>query len=207
MKIIILATIAALVGDSARAGAIQKGALKVTVCLKRIGNPVPIYHARSIASEMYSEIGVKIDWRSSGCSYKEPDAVIIELTDDTPATLLSGALAYALPYERVHIRVFLDRVRDAVGPDVEPYLLAHVLAHEIGHILQGVSQHSETGIMKARWTSEDYKRMVVNPLPFTEEDVRLIHSGVEGRAVRLLAANAHEEAARLPSVQSKNSSH
>jgi hypothetical protein len=81
-----------------------------------------------------------------------------------------------------------------------------VLAHEIGHVLQGIERHSETGVMMAKWTSEDYKQMVVKPLAFTEEDVILIHNGMEGRAVQLLAMNANKKAAEQPSAQSKNPS-
>lgn len=210
MKIVSVATMAALVGSSVWAGAIpNQNAGKVTVCLGGIKNykdQFPIYKARSVVSEMYSEIGVTIDWRPRGHSCQAPEAVIIELTDGTPTTLVPGALAYTLPYERVHIRVFLDRVKESVGPDTVPYLLAHVLAHEIGHVLQGIDRHSETGVMMAKWTSGDYKRMVARPLAFTEEDVTLIHSGMEGRAVRLLAMNANEKAAEHLSAQSKNPS-
>ena len=111
--------------------------------------------------------------------------MIIRFTGDTPATLLPGALASALPYERIHIRVFLDRVKEAVGPGAMPFLLGHVLAHELGHLLQGIDRHSETGVMKAQWDLDDYKRMVSSPLAFTDEDVILIHRGMDGRAARL----------------------
>jgi hypothetical protein len=153
--------------------------------MARVASPVAFYQTRTIASKIYSEIGVKIDWRSRGASCTAVDAVIIEFTENTPAALQPGSLACALPYERVHIRVFLDRVRESVGPDAVPYLLGHVLVHEIGHLLQGIDRHSETGVMKAYWDVDDYKRMVASPLPFTDEDVRLIHHGMEGRAAQL----------------------
>jgi hypothetical protein len=35
--------------------------------------------------------------------------------------------------------------------------------------------------MKANWTGEDYQRMAWKPLPFTDEDVRLIQSGLKVR--------------------------
>jgi len=35
-------------------------------------------------------------------------------------------------------------------------LLGHVMAHEVGHILQGTTQHSESGIMR-RWTGQDFR--------------------------------------------------
>jgi len=186
MKIMGVATVAVLVGVGVCDGAIpQQDARRVTVCMERVASPVVFYQARAIASKMCSEIGVKIDWRSRGASCTAVDAIVIEFTDNTPAALLPGAMACALPYERIHIRVFLDRVREAVGPDAMPYLLGHVLVHEIGHLLQGIDRNSETGVMKARWDADDYKRMVSSRLPFTEEDVRLIHDGMQGRAARL----------------------
>jgi hypothetical protein len=186
MKIMSVATMAVLVGVGVCDGAIpQQDARRVTVCTARVASPVAFYQARTIASKMYAEIGVKIDWRSRGASCTAVDAVIIEFTENTPAALLPGSLACALPYERIHIRVFLDRVKETVGPAAMPYVLAHVLVHEIGHLLQGINRHSETGVMKAQWDVDDYKRMVASPLPFTEEDVRLIHDGLEGAAAQL----------------------
>ena len=69
-------------------------------------------------------------------------------------------------------------------------VLAHVLVHEITHILQGLSRHSESGVMKARWDSQDFAQMSWKPLPFTAEDVDLIQRGLAARDARsLLASN------------------
>jgi hypothetical protein len=80
----------------------------------------------------------------------------------------------------VHISVFYDRIQEAVQPDLTPNLLAH----EITHILQGTCRHSATGVLKARWTFEDYRIMRFRPLRFTEEDIQLIHFGIAARAQR-----------------------
>lgn len=58
-------------------------------------------------------------------------------------------------------------------------LLGHVLAHEITHILQGIDRHSQEGVMKAHWTTEDIVQMARQPLPFEQKDVMLIHRGLE----------------------------
>ena len=47
-------------------------------------------------------------------------------------------------------------VRGATEPELTPNVLANVLVHEITHILQGPCWHSDTGVMKARWTHTDY---------------------------------------------------
>lgn len=190
-----LATAMTILGVNLWAGQPIQDAPGVTVCLMGAWkDTLSVYHALSFASRMYSQIGVTIDWHSNGNPCSAPEAVNIELTDRTPATLLPGALAYALvPYKGIHIRVFLDRVQDAVNAETRPYLLAHVLVHEIGHVLQGDSRHSETGVMKAHWTTEDYNHMAFRPLTFTAEDLVLIHKGIKERTPWILAKKARAE--------------
>ena len=65
-------------------------------------------------------------------------------------------------------------------------LLAHVMAHEIAHVLQGINRHSESGILKARWSDGDCARLASLPLLFTHEDAILIHRGLEERGARLV---------------------
>jgi hypothetical protein len=91
---------------------------------------------------------------------------------------MPGALAYALPYEGTHITVFYDRIAKGAYPST---VLAHVMVHEITHLLQGIGRHSETGVMKARWTVRDMIGMGMTPLPFTREDVDLIYLGLGKR--------------------------
>jgi hypothetical protein len=78
--------------------------------------------------------------------------------------------------------LFYDRVLAAVGSTVTPYLLGHVLAHEIVHMLQGVEQHSASGLMKARWDNGDYLDMQHTHLKLTQDDLNLIDCGLSQRA-------------------------
>jgi len=71
-------------------------------------------------------------------------------------------------------------------------LLGHVLVHEITHVLQGVSRHSEEGVMKARWNIPDFRAMEAHPLPFDRLDVLLIHAGVRRSTVGEPLASANE---------------
>jgi hypothetical protein len=57
-------------------------------------------------------------------------------------------------------------------------LLAHLIAHEVTHVLERVSRHSETGLLKAHWTSRDYAEMDRHPLAFTADDIVLIQLGL-----------------------------
>jgi hypothetical protein len=36
-----------------------------------------------------------------------------------------------------------------------PTLLGHAIAHELGHLFLGTNSHSPTGLMRARWQSDD----------------------------------------------------
>jgi hypothetical protein len=150
-----------------------------TVCVEGHAG-FTLSRAESIASEMFASIGVGIDWRPSlhDCPV---EGIKISFSDVTPQALLPGALAYALPYEGTHVRVFYGRIQQ-LEPGSIPAVLAHVMVHEITHILQGVSRHADSGVMKAYWDHTDFSEMVRKPLPFTEEDVYLINKGLAARA-------------------------
>jgi hypothetical protein len=62
------------------------------------------------------------------------------------------------------------------------------MVHEITHMLQGINEHSAEGIMKARWTQDDFSRMIAKPLPFSDRDVEMIYRGLAARTARLRAA-------------------
>jgi hypothetical protein len=154
---------------------------EITVCMQTQASIID-HGAQAIASQIFGGIGVRLEWQHTQRSCLDaPDAIIINLMNHTPRDYRPGALAFALPYEGVHIVVFYDRIVKSLGPRRGASLLAHVLAHEITHLLQGVSRHSETGVMKAYWELDDYERMAWQPLSFTAADVKLIRLGLEKR--------------------------
>jgi hypothetical protein len=163
-------------------GANEGNDRKVMVCMEHGTDAITVSRAQAIASRMFGEIGVKIEWY--GHSPCPAEALRISLSIGTPASLLPGALAYALPYEGTHIVVFYDRVQRGVARQDVQVLLAHVLVHEITHIVEGVSRHSASGVMKARWSRADVTEMLCKPLGFAEEDVTLIHDGLDAQASR-----------------------
>jgi len=97
--------------------------------------------------------------------------------------------------------VFYDRITETVGAVTLPHLLAHVLVHEITHILEGVARHSETGVMKAHWTSEDYRKMGGHHLPFAPEDVELIQLGMKSRLAMKTQTGRLQAAAVPPGLR------
>jgi hypothetical protein len=62
--------------------------------------------------------------------------------------------------------------------------------------IQGIVRHSESGIMRAHWTSADYAAMEQSPLPFAPTDIQLIQTGLAQRAARF-----GQQALRSPSKQ------
>ena len=153
----------------------------VTVCLSPGANAAILYRGQAAASQILKQAGIRIEWRADeGACVAAGIGIVVTVSLATPEDRHPGALAYAMPFEGTHIVLFYDRVRHAVRPSIAPFLVGHVLAHEIAHILQGISRHSADGIMKAHWDAGDYARMDCGQLNFTEEDIRLIHSGLKG---------------------------
>jgi hypothetical protein len=190
MKIMMMAAL--LAGMGVEAG--EAAEPVVTVCMES-GVAYEVGRAQMITGQMFADIGIKIDWHKVNKCPEGTDGIIhVKLDTGVPPNRFPGALAIALPYEGVHIQAFMDRIRESVTPKIEPILLAHVLAHEITHILQGVSRHSESGVMKATWDQMDFEKMAWKPLTFTEEDVKLIRFGLQAwsaeKARTQLAANS-----------------
>jgi hypothetical protein len=185
MRILGVMTMALVMAASACAGeASQRMDRRVTVC-SGMGTDFAIPRAQQIAAGMFAGIGVRIDWKSERAC--PPDAIRISFSQQTDRDFMPGSCAYAKPYEGIHIVVFYDRLRQGGQPNRLPGVLAHVMVHEIAHILQGVHRHSESGVMKAVWTTDDFNEMAFKPLPFTQIDVDLIHNGLDAREIRMAA--------------------
>jgi hypothetical protein len=188
MKIIALAALVIMADKGAEARKLKdhilkNGAETVQICSNRTVDNRPNWAAQSIASRIFADIGVGIEWRHAGSC--PAGALRISFSDQAPANLMPETLAYALPYEGSHIVIFYDRVQArAPGPRNFPVLMAHVMAHEVTHVLEGISRHSEEGVMKAHWTQNDCTSMLWKPLKFADEDIALIHSGLARRAAR-----------------------
>jgi hypothetical protein len=184
---------AAMVGRTCWAGAVPADEPQVMACMAPTADIRLEKRAKAVSSAIFAGIGVKILWHSlSKCP---TDGILITFSNETPASLMPGALAYALPYEGRHLVVFFDRVKNK--PGTVSVLLGHVITHEVTHILQGVARHSESGVMKANWTGADYQQMAREPLQFTDEDVLLIHRGLQARdATQTFRGDDRESVAR-----------
>jgi hypothetical protein len=173
---------------------IRAGERSIDVCMDSHNDVQVTTPARRLASEIFARAGVTVHWRTGSRCPSSAGAIRITLTDEVPKGIAAGALAYALPYEGTHIVVFYDRV---AAQHIPPRtLLGYVMAHEITHMIQEVSRHSATGIMKAHWTPADYYEMITQKLDFAEVDVLLLQAGAERRAARATGQTAMLASAR-----------
>ena len=187
MKVKAMVAMAMAVGVSVRA----EQTLPVFVQdVSAVPSPV-LRRAQDLAAEMFVGVGVRIEWREGRPkpSLRER-AIVAHMAIDTPQAFMPCAFALARVYEGVHITLFWDRVQRKTNSATAGVVLGHVLVHEITHILQGINRHSESGVMKAQWTGQDYSEMTWRPLPFTPDDIDLIQRGLAKRvgAGALMAA-------------------
>ena len=103
---------------------------------------------------------------------------MVALSWHTPDDLYPAAFASSNPYsvEGPCVTLFMDRLKAmaAMQPLTTSFLLGHVLAHEMGHVLQGIARHSETGVLKERWSQLEIEDMPFRHLHFTPYDANLI---------------------------------
>jgi hypothetical protein len=165
----------------------------VTVCMNRDATPSILYRGHEIAGQILKQAGVRLEWRTDERScISAGNGIIVALLLATPESRSPGALAYATPFGRDYIALFYDRVLKTVKPDLVPSLLGYVLAHEIAHVLQGFSRHSDSGIMKPHWDYHDFYKMRGTRLNFTQEDILLIHRGLDWRSLPLRPVDRQE---------------
>jgi hypothetical protein len=57
-------------------------------------------------------------------------------------------------------------------------ILGSVIAHEMGHLLLGSNAHAISGIMRARWESEELHRIAMGTLMFLPEQSKRMHARI-----------------------------
>jgi hypothetical protein len=149
--------------------------------------------AEEVATRIYATIGVRVIWTSkgrqpTGC-VKEPmhRSILVKFQESDEGRRVSEqALAFSNPFlmRGPCVTLMMDRLRNAIqlNPLSAPLVLGHVLAHELGHVLEGVSRHSYSGLMKARWSLDEVAEvMKYKRLEFAIEDADLIRGSLGAR--------------------------
>jgi hypothetical protein len=164
----LVGVIAATLGG--RQGAAPAGR-DIAVCIhdQVVVPPAVLYQAQGLAARTLSTAGVKVDWRCNGSAAWR--FFTVEFASRAPERFKSAALGYALAFGGSRSTIFLDRLQQAGGDALLPKRLGYVLVHEIAHLIYGNDGHSDGGIMKAHWTSSDYRKMQAETLSFTEGDL------------------------------------
>jgi hypothetical protein len=153
--------------------------------------PADLKRAADKAAALLAPAGVRIEWRHGRPKSGDPDSlrpVQIHIVSDMPEEHNPEALAFAQAFEGVHVTVLYNRVLKSKPPYL---VLGYVLAHEITHLLEGISRHSEAGVMKAHWGCVEYYAMRRGTFVLSNEDIHLIRQGIETREWQPLIAVAH----------------
>jgi len=80
---------------------------------------------------------------------------------------------------------FYDRIQQmAEARRLAPALLGHVLAHEVGHLLLRSNSHSISGIMSARWTGEELRRLSEGVMFFTPHESKVMRDRLSSVAFK-----------------------
>jgi hypothetical protein len=160
--------------------AAEKAAVDVYMC-DRDGSPLLLGRGMALASALFDRIGVRLHWRTGELPAGQ-NALGIRTVEHAPESATAGALAstHLLGAFGTEVTVYGDRMRRLFDdrPSLREVAAAYVLAHELAHAMQGVARHSESGIMKAQWSRDDYQEMVFHKLRFSATDVALIHFGL-----------------------------
>jgi len=146
-----------------------------------------------VASGIFEKIGVHLNWRTGELPATRSaagDGAIqkafgVRTLEHAPESATAGALASAriVGLSGTEITVYKDRLQRFLDSHsnlagVPGAGAGYVLAHELAHVMQGVARHSESGILKAQWSSSDFEEMVFHRLAFTNFDVELIRQGL-----------------------------
>jgi hypothetical protein len=133
--------------------------------------------AQGTATRIFATAGVKLVWRigspaaNPGCGFH----VALVLDEAAPAKFAREAMGYATVGEiGATVHIFYKRVFLAYNRALAPVVLGHVFAHEMVHAIENMSRHSQTGVLKARWTSDDLDEMSLRPLPLAAIDAELV---------------------------------
>jgi len=153
--------------------------------------------AQDRASKLLAPTSVRLIWHNTpfGGS-NSANALAMTFMVTAPASHRTPknehALAAAWPYAsgRQQILVFNDRVASFIAPygRRSGLVVGHILAHEIGHLLEGIVRHSDSGLMRAKWTPDDLQTITREGLGLAPFDQELIRANLIRREANTVIA-------------------
>jgi hypothetical protein len=151
-----------------------------------------------VASGIYEKIGVHLNWRSGAPKAAIPGRTVyfIRTLAHAPESVTGGAVASSELFASggTEITIYKDRMARFLDNNrsLSSVGAGYVLAHELAHLMQGVPRHSDSGILKAHWNTDEYKEMFFHNLAFTQADVELIHQGLDRTPATVALVNQPE---------------
>lgn len=111
---------------------------------------------------------------ATGCKAASPARELsVQLLPHAPPGLAPGTLGYSLPCARfgMDATIFLNQCEDVTYQTQASLnkVLAYAIAHELGHVLLRSSEHSRTGLMRARWDKAAWLRATVEGIALDRE--------------------------------------
>jgi hypothetical protein len=146
--------------------------------------------ATAVVSGIFKGIGIRLKWRrgdvrAGRSSHRDgafPPAFGVRTVERAPDSVSANALASAelLGSSGAEITIYKERFLRFLAdhPHFPAAAAGYVLAHELAHVMQGAHRHSEAGILKAQWSTDDLRQMMTHKLAFTTLDVELIRRGL-----------------------------
>jgi len=163
-----------------RSGAVAIDTVDVYFC-GRDGSSLLLGSGKPLAAAIFQKIGIHINWHT-GELPAGLRAFGIRTLEQAPKSATSGALASTRleGWSGTEIAIYKDRVQRFLDDhsNLAAVAAGYILAHELAHAMQGAPRHSESGILKAQWSNDDYQEMIFQKLAFAAVDVELIHRGL-----------------------------
>jgi hypothetical protein len=130
------------------------------------------------ASYLLATASVEVEWVNCDeifcAGESRQDRIILRIIEerDTPSGEALGSAGFS-GNRGLYARAFYGNIqRKAEEERINAgTLLGVAIVHEIGHLLLGKT-HSEEGIMRANWTSQELRRAAQGQLRFTAEQVQ-----------------------------------
>lgn len=154
-----------------------------------------LYTAEQDASNVFRHAGIEVAWvacrkDASACDGFE-SAPVLRLQrrfSRTAGRLDVRAMGFCLGNLAA---VSLERVARAAqsGPARLPEILGSVITHEIGHVLMPHWNHSQSGIMRARFDLYDWMLISQGTLWFTADQARSLRKELDSRVQQASSAN------------------
>jgi hypothetical protein len=148
--------------------------------------PAVVHKAERELTRLYDDIGVRVEWDQA--ADERPDGrpalqVILVAREGGDLRRTRDAVMAAAVWTAKGTPVvyaFYQRVRaeaERYGVSVS-FVLACAIAHELGHVLMPELGHSREGLMRARWSRDDFVDADQGQLRFLPEQIERIRTRI-----------------------------